>query len=125
MWQALRAKPRATRAPSIPAGAQGARNGVKMSAHIVGKCPHCKSDYRLRDYAAGRRARCKACKQVFVVPGKRKGSSVDDDVVAWLASAPDDEVEEEREEDEDSDASPRSMAIQPETHTHGTRPTAR
>lgn len=83
-----------------------------MSTHITGKCPHCKADYRLRAHAAGRRARCKTCNQVFVVPGEPVGGSLEDSVASWL-NKPDkddgpDEVETdfEDEEDDDGDAPP-------------------
>ncbi len=80
-----------------------------MDTHITGKCPHCKSEYRLRAYAAGKRARCKTCRQVFVVPGEPVGNSasMEDSVVAWLNKPVDDDEEEtmdtedaEDEEDE-------------------------
>jgi len=58
-----------------------------MDTHITGKCPQCGADFRLRAYAAGRRARCRSCKEVFVVPGRRQDKAVEDDVMSWLGSS--------------------------------------
>jgi predicted Zn finger-like uncharacterized protein len=84
-----------------------------MKTHITGKCPHCKSGYRLRAHAAGRRARCKACKQVFVIPESRAEEGVEEDVASWLSAAPDDDLgeismddDDEEHDVEDSDLSP-------------------
>src|SRR5262249_12980917 len=34
-------------------------------------CPHCGSNYRLADHAAGQKVRCTNCKQVFTVPAAK------------------------------------------------------
>lgn len=82
-----------------------------MDTHITGQCPHCRLKYRLRAYAAGRRARCKRCKQVFVVPGERHGASVDDDVVSWLHASKDDDLDDVRvDEDEEEDEEESSIS---------------
>ncbi len=89
-----------------------------MSEHITGHCPHCKSAYRLRAHAAGRRARCKTCQQVFVVPGEPVGGSLEDSVASWLNKPEDadggggggdggeEEVEADFEEEEDEEMPP-------------------
>ena len=87
-----------------------------MDNHITGQCPHCKSEYRLRVHAAGRRARCKNCKQVFIVPGEQHGASVDDDVVSWLHASKDDDldevrVDEDEEEDEEESGVPSTTGL--------------
>ncbi|MBN1341273.1 MAG: hypothetical protein JXQ73_01260 [Phycisphaerae bacterium] len=77
-----------------------------MDTHITGKCPHCKASYRLRVHAAGRRARCKTCKQVFVVPGEPLGKSVEEDVLGWLSRGEKDTLETEEDDEEgETDAS--------------------
>ncbi len=83
-----------------------------MSTHITGKCPHCKAAYRLRAHAAGLRARCKTCKRVFVVPGERLSASVDDNVVSWLSSSQDQDVDAiEADDDEDEPADDESEVL--------------
>lgn len=83
-----------------------------MSTHITGKCPHCKSEYRLRAHAAGRRAKCKGCSQVFIVPGQPVGKTVDDDVVSWLNGGG--KAEPDDDEEEEPDAPTESNATSPE-----------
>lgn len=98
-----------------------------METHILGKCPHCEADYRLRAHAAGRRARCKTCGEVFVIPGERKPLTVDDDVAGWLAGAQsDDETRQEDNEDDEDDADslPDPALIQAQAQSTGTRPPA-
>jgi predicted Zn finger-like uncharacterized protein len=92
--------------------------------HITGRCPHCQAKYRLRAYAAGRRARCKTCNQVFVVPGKRAGTSVEDDVVSWLASAPDEEPDEDQEAEEDAESLAHPATLGQNAQSGGARPQA-
>jgi predicted Zn finger-like uncharacterized protein len=82
-----------------------------MDTHITGKCPSCGADFRLRAHAAGRRARCRTCKEVFVVPGKQQASAAEDDVLSWLDRPSKKESEalsvdhEGEEEEDDEDAS--------------------
>ena len=42
---------------------------------IAATCPHCGKSYNLADSLAGKQARCKECKNVFVIPGTRAGTA--------------------------------------------------
>ncbi len=93
-----------------------------MGTHVTGNCPHCNANYRLRAYAVGRRARCRTCKQVFVVPGEPKDAGVEDDVVSWLGPELNEEgggdTDDDEEEDEESDAPPVPGLGRPEAEGH-------
>jgi hypothetical protein len=79
-----------------------------MDTHVTGKCPQCGAAFRLRVHAVGRRAKCKTCHQVFVVPGKHKANANDDDVMSWLdrptkqeADEPQMMIDDDDEDEED------------------------
>jgi len=53
-----------------------------MTDRIEAHCPSCGARYRLRAEAAGRKARCKACRAVFKVP--RTEPVLEEQIVRWL-----------------------------------------
>jgi len=53
-----------------------------MSERIITQCPKCGTNYNLRPQAAGRRARCKSCNEIFRIPGLVQ--SMEETVTAWL-----------------------------------------
>ena len=53
-----------------------------MSDRIIANCRFCGKEYRMRSSAAGRKARCSTCGEVFQVP--QSSSSLDDTVMRWL-----------------------------------------
>lgn len=77
-----------------------------MDTHVTGKCPQCGADFRLRAHAAGRRAKCKTCQRIFVVPGPRKPAPNEEDVMTWLDRPAKQEADEAQiafEDDEDEE----------------------
>jgi hypothetical protein len=53
-----------------------------VAHYIVAICRFCGREYHLKPAAAGRRARCKECGEIFQVPTPT--SNLDDTVAQWL-----------------------------------------
>ncbi len=53
-----------------------------MSDRIIANCKFCGKEFRMRSSAAGRKARCSNCGEVFHVP--KVSNSLDDTVMRWL-----------------------------------------
>ncbi len=62
-----------------------------MAETIKCACSKCGAKYRLPIEAQGRTARCKRCGEKFEVPRQQ---SLEDSVLAWLASPEDEDAEE-------------------------------
>ena len=55
---------------------------------IATTCPHCGKSYNLDDSHAGKKARCKQCKNIFDIPGARAASASSSPAPARAAAAP-------------------------------------
>ncbi len=72
-----------------------------MAETIKCTCSHCGAKYRLPIEAQGRTARCKRCGDKFEIPREQ---SLEDTILAWLASP-------DEEEDEVAPAKPRVITM--------------
>ena len=68
-----------------------------MGERITAICKFCGREYRLKKSAAGRRARCKNCGEVFQVP--LPSHELDDTVAQWLLE---DQARETRQQESGS-----------------------
>ena len=68
-----------------------------MGERITAICKFCGREYRLKKSAAGRRARCKSCGEVFQVPWPSQ--ELDDTVAQWLLE---DQARETRQQESGS-----------------------
>lgn len=61
-----------------------------MAGRIDVNCPICQATYRLSEKLAGKRVRCKVCKEAFHVttlpPPASPSENFDDTVVGWLSA---------------------------------------
>ena len=53
-----------------------------MAGRIFAACKFCGTEYKLKPSAAGKRARCKHCREFFLVP--LQSTTLDDTVLRWL-----------------------------------------